>query len=146
MTDLFLQFTGFVSGYAFLRMWLSGIMDITNSNGDNVSLWNMPLCIFTFAKLCLPAVNSTLQVCIVFSIKCTIRSSILYIFRQCCIHLWGTISQAFLLSIQAIGKFFRLILLSLRICWSIYSSSSVPLALLQHPFCSLRKIPQLINE
>ena len=63
----------------FLRMWLSGIMAITNSNGDSASplIW-----IFTSAKLFPPAVNSTLQVCMVFSINCTTWSGILYIFDR----------------------------------------------------------------
>ena len=50
----------------FLRMKLSGIMAITNSNGDCASPWNMPLWIFTSAKVFPPAVNSTFQVSIVF--------------------------------------------------------------------------------
>ncbi len=53
----------------FLGMWLTGIMAITNSNGDSASLWNMPLWIFTSAKLYPPAVNSTHQVWMVFSIN-----------------------------------------------------------------------------
>ena len=65
----------------FLRMWLSNIMAITNCNGDSASPWNMPLWIFTSAKLCPPPVNSTLQVCRVFSINCMTWSGILYILR-----------------------------------------------------------------
>ena len=78
-----------------LTMWLIGIMAITNSNGDSASPWNMPLWIFTSAKLFPPAVNFTLQVSIVFSINCWIWSGILYILRQCSIPIWGIISQAF---------------------------------------------------
>ena len=92
----------------------------------------MPLCIFTSAKICPSAVNSTPQVCMVFSINYTIWSGILYILRQCCIQLWGTMSWDFLVSIQAITRFFRLFSFPLRICWSLYSSSSVPLVLLRH--------------
>ena len=44
----------------FLRIWLSGMMAITKSNGESASPWNMPLWIFTSAKLCPPAVNSSL--------------------------------------------------------------------------------------
>ena len=80
----------------FLRMWLSGLMAITNSNGDCASPWNMRLCIFTSAKLFPPAVNSTLQISMVFLINCMTCSGILYIFRQCSIHLCGNIFLAFL--------------------------------------------------
>ena len=63
----------------FLRTWLSGIIAITNNNSCSSSPWNMPLWIFTPAKLCPPAVNSTLQVCMVLSINCLIlTSSFLY--------------------------------------------------------------------
>ena len=53
----------------FLSTWLRGIMAIKNSNGDSASPWNKPLWIFALVKLLPPAVNSTLQVFIVFSIK-----------------------------------------------------------------------------
>ena len=69
----------------FLRIWLSGNMVTTNYHGDSVSTWNIPLCIFTSSKLCPLAVNSTHQVCMVFSVNCTIWSSILYILRRCSI-------------------------------------------------------------
>ena len=75
-----------------LRMWLSGIIAITNSNGDSASPWNMPLWIFTSAKIFPSAVNSTLQVSVFFSINFMTSSGILYILRQCNIQLWGTIS------------------------------------------------------
>ena len=78
----------------FQRMWLNGIMAITNSNGDSASPWNMPLWVFTSAQLFPPTVNSTLQICMIFSINCTTWPSILYIFRQF-IQLLGTISLAF---------------------------------------------------
>ena len=67
------------SAVHFLRMWLSGIMAITKNNSDSGYPWNMPLWIFTSAKLSPFAVNSTLQVSMVFSINCTIWSGILYI-------------------------------------------------------------------
>ena len=51
----------------FLKMWLSGTMAITKSNGDSASHWNMLLWTFTSAKLCLLVVNSSLQVCMVIS-------------------------------------------------------------------------------
>ena len=75
----------------FLKMWLSAIMAITNSNGDSASPWNMPLWIFASANLFPPAVNSPLLVYMVFSINYTTWSGILYILRQCSIQLWGTI-------------------------------------------------------
>ena len=76
----------------FLRMWLIGIITIINDNGDSESPWNMPLWIFTSVKFFPPAVNSTIQVAMVFSINCTIWSCILYFLRQSSIQLWGTIS------------------------------------------------------
>ena len=100
----------------FFSTWLSGIIAITNSNGDSTSPWNIHLWIFASAKLFSPAVNSTLQVFMVFWRKFMTSSDILHILRQVIIQLFGDISYAFLLSIQAMARFFRLILLSLRIC------------------------------
>ena len=42
----------------FLRMCLGGTIAITNNDGDSASPLNIPLWIFTSAKLCLPVVNS----------------------------------------------------------------------------------------
>ena len=42
----------FYSVVHFLKIWLSGIMAITNNIDYSASPWNMP-------KLCPPAVNST---------------------------------------------------------------------------------------
>ena len=53
----------------FLSICLSGIIAITNSNSDNAFPRNIPLWIFAWAKLFTPAVNSTLQFFMVFSIK-----------------------------------------------------------------------------
>ena len=53
----------------FLGMWFSGIMAIMNSNSDSTSPWKIPLWIIASAKLLPPAVNSTLQIFMVFSIK-----------------------------------------------------------------------------
>ena len=75
----------------FLRMWLSGIMVIANTDDDSASPRNMPLWIFNSVKLWNPVVHSTLQVCMVFSINCTIWLGILYMLRQCSIQLWATI-------------------------------------------------------
>ena len=72
----------------FLRVRLSGIMALANSKRNIASPWNMPLSIITSVKLCLPAVNFTLHVSMVFSINCTISSGILYILRQCSLQLW----------------------------------------------------------
>ena len=52
-------------------------------------------------------VNSIVQVSWVFSMNFMPSWGILYILRQCTIQLWGTISLAFLESIQAIARFFR---------------------------------------
>ena len=41
----------------FLRMWLSCIITIKNSNGDSTSPWNIPLQIFTSANLFPPIVD-----------------------------------------------------------------------------------------
>ena len=50
----------------FLSMWLSGIIAIMNGHGNSASPRNIPLWIFASAKLFHPAVNSTLQVFMVF--------------------------------------------------------------------------------
>ena len=65
----------------FLRLLLIGIIAIKNSNGDSASPWNMPLRIFTTVKLFPPAVNSTLQISMVFSINCMTWSGIIIIIR-----------------------------------------------------------------
>ena len=57
---------------------------------------HIPLWIFVSAKLFPPAVDSILQVLMVFSIKFMISSDILYILQQFIIHICGTISYAFL--------------------------------------------------
>ena len=79
-------------------------MAIMNSKGDSASPWKIPLWIFVSAKLFLPAVNSTLQVFMVFSMK--FMTYILYILRHFIIQLCGTMSYAFLQSIQAIARCF----------------------------------------
>ena len=79
------------SAVHILRMWLSGIMPIKNSKCDRASPWNTPLWIFNSAKLCLRAINCTLQVCMFFPINYMILSVILYILRQFSIHIWGSI-------------------------------------------------------
>ena len=103
----------------FLSMWLSGIMAVMNSKGDRASPWKIPLRIFASTNLLPPAVNSTLQVFMVLSIKFMTSFAILYILRLFIIQLCRTISHAFLLSIQAIARFFRLLLPSFRMCWSM---------------------------
>ena len=123
----------------FLSKWLSDIIAIINSNGDSASPWNIPLWIFASAQLFLPAVNSTLQVFMFFSIKFMSSSDILYILRQLIIQLCGDhIIWFFLLSIQAIARFFRLFF-SLRMCWSMKSGAQRPLVPLQHHLCSLEE-------
>ena len=103
----------------FLSMCFSDIMAIMNSKCDSASPWKILLWIFVSAKPLLPAVSSTLQVCMVFSMKFMTSRDILYILRQCSIQLCGTISYAFLLSIRTIARFFRLVLLYFIMCWSI---------------------------
>ena len=79
--------------WTFLRMWLSGIVAITNSNDDS-----------EFSRICLSgslpliscfflAVNSTPLVSIIFWINIVNLSGILYILRQCNIQFYGTISS-----------------------------------------------------
>ena len=76
----------------FLSMWISGIMAIMNGNGGRESPGKIPLWIFLSAKLLLSAVNSTLQVFMVFSIEFMTSCGILYILRQFIIQLCMTIS------------------------------------------------------
>ena len=79
------------------------------------------------------AVNSTLRVFMVFSIKFMTLCDILNVLRH-----------FITLSIHAIDKFFRLVLLSLKRCWSMQSGSPVLLLPLQHPFSSLQISQRLI--
>ena len=65
-------------------------MAIMNSRGDSASPWKIPLWIFVSAKLFPPAVNSTLQFFMFFSMKFMISCDILYILRQFIIQLCGT--------------------------------------------------------
>ena len=60
----------------FLHIWLSGIIAIMNSNGDSASPCNIPLWIFASPKLFPPAIDSSLQVFMVFSIKFMTSSAI----------------------------------------------------------------------
>ena len=66
----------------FLSMWLSGFIVILNSNGDIASSSKLPLSIFASAKHLPPAVNSTFQVFMVFSVWFMTTSDILYILKQ----------------------------------------------------------------
>ena len=59
-------------------------MAIMNCKGDSASPWKIPLWIFASAKLFPPAVNSTLQFFMVFSMKFMTSCDILYILRHCC--------------------------------------------------------------
>ena len=106
----------------FLSMWVRGIIAVMNSNVDSASPWNIPLWIFVSAKVLPPAVNSIFQVFMVFLIKFMTSSYTLYILREFIIQLCGTIWYEFLLSIQSIARFFRLLLVLLlfSMCWSKY--------------------------
>ena len=130
----------------FLSMWFSGIMATMNCKSDCASPWKIRLWIFISAKLLPPAVSSTLQVFMVCSMKFMTSCDILYILRQCIIQLCRTISYAFLWSIQATAKFFRLVLLSFRMCWSMLCNSAVPLDPLQYTFFSSGNNPRLVSE
>ena len=100
----------------FLSMFFSGIMALMNSKDDTVSHCKMPPWIFVSAMLLPPAVSSALQIFMVSSMQFMTSFDILYILRQCNIQLCGSISYAFLLSIQALARFFHLVLLSFRMC------------------------------
>ena len=63
----------------FLSMWLGGVIAITNIIGDSASPWNIPLWIYTSARLFPPAVNSTLQISMVSSMDLIIWLDILCI-------------------------------------------------------------------
>ena len=130
----------------FLSTWLSGIITILNDNGDSASPLKICHWIFSSGKLLLFAVNSTLQVLMVFSIKCMTSSNILYVLKQFIIQLCRTISFAFLQSIHAIARFFLLVLLSFRMCWSMLSNSNVPLDPFRHPFYFSGNNPWLVSE
>ena len=54
---------------AFIRMYMSGIITITNSNSDSTSLWNIPLWNFTPVKVFPHTDNSTVQFFLVSSIN-----------------------------------------------------------------------------
>ena len=69
-------------------MWLSGIMAIMNSKRDRASPWKIPLWMFPSANLLPPAVNSTLQVFMVLSMKFMTSSDILYILRLFIIYIY----------------------------------------------------------
>ena len=71
-------------------------MAISNSKGDSASPLKLPLKIFAYAKLLPLAVNFTLQVFIVFSIKFMTSCNVLYILMQLIIHLCRTISYTLL--------------------------------------------------
>ena len=94
MSSLYIRWLIFSSD--LLRcMWFSSIIAIMNCNRDNACPWNILLWVFASAKLFPAAVNFTLQVFIVFYIKCMTSSDILYILKQFIIYLCGTISYAF---------------------------------------------------
>ena len=79
----------------FLSMWLSDIINITNSSGDRASPWNIPLRIITSVKLFPSNFSLALQFCMVYSINYMTSPDILYILRESIIHLCRTISYAF---------------------------------------------------
>ena len=96
MVDFSCDLLSFYPTMHFLSMWLSGIMAIMNSKDDRASPWKIPLWLFVSAKLLPPAVNSTLQVFMVLSIKFMTSCDILYILRLFIIQLCRSILYAFL--------------------------------------------------
>ena len=120
----------------FLSTWLSSIIAITNNSGDSKSPWKIRLWIFFSVKLFPPAVNSTVPVLVVFTIKFMTSSDVLDILRQFIIQRHGTIYYAFLKSVQAIA-------FSVPSCprWGCVDQCSVPLLSLLI-FWSILSIPQ----
>ena len=88
-----------------------------------------------------PALSSTLQFSMVFSLDFMTSPDILYILRQFIIQFWGAISFLGIIS----PKFFRLIFLSLGMR-RLWYKSSVPLVPLRHPLCYWGNNPQLIRK
>ena len=118
----------------FLRIWFSGIIAITNSNGDSAYPWNMPLWIFIYAKFFPPAVTSwgTLWLRQVFDTFC---DRILF--------SMGTYRKPFSSRSRPVLDFS----VSFYSRWGrIDQSSSVPLVPLWHPFYSSAKSPCLISS
>ena len=62
----------------FLSTWLSSTNAITNSNGDSVSPWKIPLRIFTSVKFFPLTFSLTLPFWMVFSINFTISCTFWY--------------------------------------------------------------------
>ena len=110
----FCDFPSLYPAVHFLSMWLSGIIAIIISNGDSAPPGKITLLDFCFSYFLQLSIllSKFLMVC---SIKFMTSSNILYIWWQFDIPLCGTISYAFLQSIQAIARFFHLVLLSFRI-------------------------------
>ena len=69
---------------------VSDIIAITKRNSKDVSLWKIPLWIFSSSRVC-SAVNSTFQFFMVFLIRFMILLDILYIFRHSLIQICRTI-------------------------------------------------------
>ena len=80
MSSMYIRW--FMPPVHLLSMGLRGIIAITNYNGDSVSSRNIPLWIFTSAKVFNPTVNSTLLFFMVSSMKFMTSSDILDILRQ----------------------------------------------------------------
>ena len=110
----------------FLRVWLNGIIAIRNSNDDSTSPWKMPLWIFTADKFFFPSSSQfhfpwlpwwSLWFC---RISCTFSDELLS-------RIVGPYHRPFSFSIHTMTTFFRLVLLSLRMHWLVYSKSLFPL-------------------
>ena len=123
----------------FLGMWLSGIIVITNSNGDSESPWKIPLGIFTSVKLFPLAVSSNLEFTLVFSINVVISMDILHIFSRSCTVYYSAlryISYSFLLSIHVIARFF----ISFYCPWRYIDQYIIALIFLWFP-CGILYVP-----
>ena len=78
-----------------------------------------------------------------FGIKFMTSLDIWYIFKHSIIHAYGTILKAFLLSFHAMASYFRLVLVSLMMCWSMNNRLFV---VRRHTFCSPGKSLLYANE
>ena len=113
MSSIYVRYFFFCCCFFFLRCkfltacaFLSSIIAITNSYGENVSPWKISLWIFSSAEIVPPAVHSTLEFYIVSVFNLIALSLIVYIFREYLMQLSRTILYLFLKSIQTKNTFF----------------------------------------
>ena len=118
---------------------MSEIIAITNSISKSESPWRMPGWIFTAAEIFLPAVNSFL---VFHGFRDEIEEFVEYF-----VHFQTIYSSSFRDHIKGLlvvkschGYIFLLVFVSLKVCWSMYSRSRVPLVVMWPLFCSSRNI------